>query len=111
MDAYVLGGGGQLGASEVGMLRALIERDIVPDVVVGTSAGALNGCAVAYSPTIAGVARLANTWMELTTATEPAAPSERKKTSGCPEACPLGVKAYPSMRRRAAARINKLSQE
>ena len=38
------------------MLRALVERDIVPDVVVGTSAGALNGCAVAYSPTLGGIA-------------------------------------------------------
>ena len=36
MDAFVLGGGGQLGASEVGMLRALLEHDIVPDLVVGT---------------------------------------------------------------------------
>jgi NTE family protein len=66
--AFVLSGGGNQAVVQVGMLRALIERDIVPDVVVGTSAGALNGCAVAYSPTIAGVARLANTWMELTTA-------------------------------------------
>jgi NTE family protein len=66
--AFVLSGGGNQGVAQVGMLRALIERDIVPDVVIGTSAGALNGCAVAYSPTIAGVARLANTWIELTTA-------------------------------------------
>ena len=39
MDAFVLGGGGQLGASEVGMLRALLERGIAPDLVVGTSRG------------------------------------------------------------------------
>jgi NTE family protein len=65
--AFVLSGGGNQGVAQVGMLRALIERGIVPDVVVGTSAGALNGCAVAYSPTIAGVARLANTWIELST--------------------------------------------
>jgi NTE family protein len=66
--AFVLSGGGNQAVAQVGMLRALVERDIVPDVVVGTSAGALNGCAVAYSPTIAGIARLANTWIELTTA-------------------------------------------
>jgi NTE family protein len=66
--AFVLSGGGNQGVAQVGMLRALIERGIVPDVVVGTSAGALNGSAVAYSPTIAGVARLANAWIELTTA-------------------------------------------
>ena len=47
MDAFVLGGGGQLGASEVGMLRALLERGVTPDLVVGTSVGAINGAAVA----------------------------------------------------------------
>jgi NTE family protein len=35
--AFVLGGGGQLGVHEVGMLRALVERGVAPDVVVGTS--------------------------------------------------------------------------
>ena len=34
--AFVLGGGGVLGAYEVGMLRALAEAGIVPDLVVGT---------------------------------------------------------------------------
>ena len=43
--AFVLGGGGVLGAVEVGMLRALLERDIAPDLVLGTSVGALNGAA------------------------------------------------------------------
>ena len=41
--AFVLGGGGLLGAHEVGMLRALAEAGIRPDLVVGTSIGALNG--------------------------------------------------------------------
>ena len=41
--AFVLSGGGNQGVSQVGMLRALLERGIVPDVVIGTSAGALNG--------------------------------------------------------------------
>ncbi len=45
--AFVLGGGGVLGAVEVGMLRALFERDITPDLVLGTSVGALNGALVA----------------------------------------------------------------
>ena len=48
--AFVLGGGGVLGAVEVGMLRALFERDIVPDLVLGTSVGALNGAMVAREP-------------------------------------------------------------
>ena len=66
--AFVLSGGGNQGVSQVGMLRALIERDIVPDVVIGTSAGALNGAAVAYAPNLTGVARLAAVWESLTSA-------------------------------------------
>jgi len=48
--AFVLGGGGHLGAYEVGMLLALSEHGIRPDLVVGTSVGALNGAAVAADP-------------------------------------------------------------
>src|SRR5437879_4212559 len=50
--AYVLGGGGDLGANEVGMLRALLERDIRPDLIVGTSIGAINGADIAATPTL-----------------------------------------------------------
>jgi NTE family protein len=48
--AFVLGGGGLLGAHEVGMLRALSEAGITPDIVVGTSIGAVNGAFVAADP-------------------------------------------------------------
>jgi len=48
--AFVLGGGGVLGAHEVGMLRALGEARIRPDLVVGTSVGAINGAFVAADP-------------------------------------------------------------
>ncbi|MFF4414679.1 patatin-like phospholipase family protein [Streptosporangium sp. NPDC001559] len=48
--AFVLGGGGVLGAHEVGMLRALDEAGVKPDVVVGTSVGALNGVVLAAHP-------------------------------------------------------------
>jgi NTE family protein len=41
--AFVLSGGAGLGAIQVGMLHALYERGIAPDVIVGTSAGAMNG--------------------------------------------------------------------
>jgi NTE family protein len=47
--AFVLSGGGNHGSAQVGMLRALLERGIAPDVVIGTSAGALNGSAIAWS--------------------------------------------------------------
>jgi NTE family protein len=65
MDAFVLGGGGQLGASEVGMLRALLERGIRPGLVVGTSVGAINGAAVASEPSMAMVDRLQATWSDI----------------------------------------------
>src|ERR1700691_5884875 len=59
--AFVLGGGGLLGAHEVGMLRALAEAGIRPDLVVGTSIGALNGAFVAADPSGAA-ARLSRMW-------------------------------------------------
>src|SRR3954454_12473244 len=63
--AFVLGGGGQLGAHEAGMLRALLERGIVPDLVVGTSVGAINGAAIASDPSVAAAQRLASTWLDI----------------------------------------------
>ncbi|MEO5851469.1 MAG: patatin-like phospholipase family protein [Nocardioides sp.] len=60
--AFVLGGGGVLGAVEVGMLQALLERGIVPDLVLGTSVGALNGALVAKDPTVGVVDRLLELW-------------------------------------------------
>ena len=48
--AFVLGGGGSLGASQVGMLKALREVGIFPDLVVGTSVGSLNGALLASDP-------------------------------------------------------------
>lgn len=62
LTAFVLGGGGLLGAGEVGMLRALLEAGVVPDLVVGTSVGAVNGAAVAADPTLASVADLTRVW-------------------------------------------------
>lgn len=44
------------------MLKALLERGVVPDLVLGTSIGAINGAAVAVEPTVAAVARLAEMW-------------------------------------------------
>jgi NTE family protein len=63
--AWVLSGGGNHGAVQVGMLRALVERDIKPDLVLGASIGAVNGAAFAQDPTISGVARLEELWRGL----------------------------------------------
>jgi NTE family protein len=60
--AFVLGGGGVLGAVEVGMLRALLERGIVPDLVLGTSIGALNGAMVARDPSLTVIEKLTDFW-------------------------------------------------
>src|SRR3954463_1192824 len=66
--AYVLGGGGVLGAAEVGMLRALFEIEAYPDLVLGTSVGALNGAMVARDPTPAVIERLTELWQDASTA-------------------------------------------
>lgn len=60
--AFALGGGGVLGAHEVGMLQALFEAGVRPDVVVGTSVGAINGAVVAADPTVEATTRLAQLW-------------------------------------------------
>lgn len=65
VTAFVLSGGGNQGVSQVGMLRALIERGHVPDVIVGTSVGALNGAVVATSPTLTSVDHLEQVWRKL----------------------------------------------
>jgi len=49
--AFVLSGGASLGAVEVGMLKALGRRGITPDLIIGTSVGAVNGAWLAGHPT------------------------------------------------------------
>ena len=64
--AFVLSGGGSLGAVQVGMLQALAERDIRPDVLVGTSAGAVNAAYIAgHGTDIPALNRLAEIWKRL----------------------------------------------
>ncbi|WP_117213713.1 patatin-like phospholipase family protein [Allorhizocola rhizosphaerae] len=59
---FVLGGGGVLGAVEVGMLRALFRADIRPDVLVGTSIGAINAAMVAGNPDPSVIHDLVRLW-------------------------------------------------
>jgi NTE family protein len=64
--AFVLAGGASLGALQAGMLRALYERGVTPDFLVGTSAGALNAAYVASRPQTAETAKeLAQVWRGL----------------------------------------------
>jgi NTE family protein len=65
LTAFVLGGGGNLGSVQVGMLRALLERGVVPDLLVGCSAGAFNAATIAAEPTLDGVDLLHRTWATL----------------------------------------------
>ncbi len=63
--AFVLAGGGSFGAVQVGMLRELLAHGVAPDLVVGSSVGAINGAHLAGSPTAEGVARLEAIWRGL----------------------------------------------
>jgi NTE family protein len=64
--AFVLGGGGKWGAVEVGMIQALDEYGIGPDLILGTSIGAFNGAVIADYPGHEGVERLKGFWEEVT---------------------------------------------
>lgn len=61
--AFVLAGGGSLGAVQVGMLRALLAAGVRPDFVVGSSVGAMNACYFAGRPDEEGVEKLADIWI------------------------------------------------
>lgn len=66
----ILQGGGALGAFESGVVKALEEHKIFPDIVAGISIGALNGGIVASHPHNAAAA-LAAFWSELKVASPP----------------------------------------
>ena len=64
--AFVLSGGASLGALQVGMLEALYDRGIAPDVLVATSVGALNAAFIASrAQTVATAKALAHVWRDL----------------------------------------------
>lgn len=61
--AFVLSGGGSLGAVQAGMIRALYERGVTPDLLVATSVGAVNAAFLAgRPPTVATADALAEIW-------------------------------------------------
>jgi NTE family protein len=65
VTAFVLAGGGSLGAVQVGMLAAIARRGICPDFVVGASVGAINAAYFAAEPDNRGVERLKRIWLKL----------------------------------------------
>lgn len=48
--AFILQGGGALGAFECGVVRALEEQEVFADIVAGVSIGAFNGAIIAANP-------------------------------------------------------------
>lgn len=67
-NVLILQGGGALGAFECGVVKALEEEQIFPDIVAGVSIGALNGAIVAAHPKHATEA-LESFWNDLSVAT------------------------------------------
>lgn len=63
--AFVLSGGSARGALQVGMLQALLEHGIVPNLIVGTSVGSWNGVWLASHPSIEGMRALERIWLHL----------------------------------------------
>lgn len=63
--AFVMAGGGSLGAIQVGMLTELLRAGETPDLVVGSSVGALNASMFAAYPNAEGVDKLARIWCSL----------------------------------------------
>ena len=64
MRAFVLSGGANYGAQQVGALEVLLEHDLQPDMMMGVSAGGLNAAWLAAHPTLDGVRELARIWCE-----------------------------------------------
>lgn len=60
--AFVFAGGGSLGASQVGMLEALFEAGLRPDLVSGASVGAINAAFLATEPSLSTVRRMRSLW-------------------------------------------------
>jgi len=65
--ALVLSGGSSLGALHVGMLRAVLEAGIQPDLLVGTSVGAINAAFIGRGFTAQRVSELAELWRSMKT--------------------------------------------
>ncbi|HUZ21589.1 MAG TPA: patatin-like phospholipase family protein [Acidimicrobiales bacterium] len=65
LPTFVLSGGGNLGALQVGMLYALVERGIRPGMIVGTSVGAINGAFLASRSDLLGIREIARLWSSL----------------------------------------------
>ena len=66
MLAFVLSGGTNKGALQVGAMRALLERGYNPEFLIGSSIGSINAAYMAHKPTLEGLDGLAELWQEVT---------------------------------------------
>jgi len=65
MRALVLSGAGNFGAMQAGAIEPLLETGFRPELIVGTSAGALNGLLLATEPTADGARRAQLAWKQV----------------------------------------------
>lgn len=63
--AFVLSGGGNRGPMQIGALQVLVEHGILPDMLVGTSAGAINAVQLGLDPTSRGLDEIAHFWRDV----------------------------------------------
>ncbi len=61
--AFALSGGANLGPMQAGAVTALLEAGITPDLLVGSSVGALNSGFLASRPGLAGARALEEAWV------------------------------------------------
>ncbi len=66
MIAFVFSGGGNRGALQVGAVQVLLSRGIVPDILIGTSVGAINAAYLAHDPSPAAAQELERLWLQVT---------------------------------------------
>ncbi|WP_165975212.1 patatin-like phospholipase family protein [Actinomadura rubrisoli] len=99
--AFVLGGGGVLGAHQTGMLSALLLSGIRPDLVVGVSSGALHGAVLAADPTLNSLITMRRFWHDF---------HERAILHRCRLERVVSTLA-PSGRRRTSQRFRRLVEE
>jgi NTE family protein len=62
---FVLSGGANLGSIHVGMLKALLEAGVKPDIIVGTSIGSVNAAYLAADPSLETMEKLRSLWCDV----------------------------------------------
>lgn len=65
--AFVLLGGGARGAAQAGALRVVLDHGLIPDYIVGISAGAWNSAFLAQQPTPERAQMLEELWLNTST--------------------------------------------